>query len=337
MCARYLHFVGTLPQFADAKSALVWQLNDLDGRVRRLCGGETGPRSLWFVPMVQELKRLPQIKALHEGDWSSYDAVDRLAVRRGARLRPTDIPLRLAEYAHEELALLDELETRLPLQVGVPGYLDMALFVFGPLRVFRHARTFRTAVASQISRIHAEAGERAVFQLEVPAALIAIAAAPPILRPVLAELMAMLVIRQVALAPEGSRFGVHLCLGDMGHKALRQLRTTDPLVRLANALARRWPDGRRWDYLHLPMSGGDQPPTTDPGFYTPLTRLRLPAEVRLVAGIAHEEQATEDQLAVRDQVERAVGRQVDIATSCGLGRRTPEQVARAVRSMLALL
>jgi hypothetical protein len=222
-----------------------------------------------------------------------------------------------------------------PLQVGVPGYLDMALFTFGPLGVVRFGRTFLRAVAGQLADIHRAAGDRVVFQLEVPTALIAVVSAPPPLRPAMAALMARLVTRQIAKAPAGSRFGVHLCLGDLGHRALRQLKTADPLVHLANAIVRQWPLGRRLEYLHLPMSGGDQPPTTDPAFYAPLRR--LPGGVQLVAGIAHENQGEAEQVAVRTAVEKAVGRTVDIATSCGLGRRTPEQAEQAVAAMRALL
>ena len=83
---------------------------------------------------------------------------------------------------------------------------------------------------------------------------------------------------------------MHLCLGDLGHHALKQLKDASPLVVLANAIARRWPEGRSLDYVHLLMSGGDIPPTT-----------------------------------------------VDIATSCALGRRTPDAATAAVASMRALL
>ena len=336
---RALHFLGTMPQFDDGTAALKWQLTDLDGRLRRLTGGETGPRLLWFVPMIKELKARPNIRARRDGDWTDYDDVDRLAVRCGARLRAADIPLRIAEHTHEDLAALAELDPArpLPLQVGVPGYQDMALFIFGPLGVIRHGRAFLAAVVEQIAEIQGEAGERVVFQLEVPAALIAVVSAPPPLRPLLAEFMAHLVTRPVARVPQGTRFGVHLCLGDLGHHALKQLGDASPLVLLANAIARRWPAGRRLDYVHLPMSGGDVPPSTDPGFYAPLRHLRLPAEVDLIAGIAHEDQDPRTQLTVRGLAEDALGRPVDIATSCGLGRRTPEAATAAVASMQALL
>lgn len=336
---RALHFLGTMPQFDDAATALKWQLTDLDGRLRRLTSGETGPRLLWFVPFIKELKASRKIRALRDGDWTDYDDVDRLAVRRGARLTPADLPLPIAEYARQDLAALVDVdpEVSLPLQIGVPGYLDMALFIFGPLGVLRYARTFLAAIAEQITEIQREAGERVVFQLEVPAALIAVVSAPPPLRPLLAELMAHLVTRPVARAPRGTRFGVHLCLGDLGHHALTQLTDASPLVILANAIARRWPEGRPLDYVHLPMSGGDVPPTTEPGFYAPLRGLRLPDSVEVIAGIAHEEQDRETQLAVRELVETALGRAADIATSCGLGRRTPEAATAAVTSMRALI
>jgi hypothetical protein len=339
---RYLHFVGTMSQFADARAALAWQIDEFDGQLRRLSGGETGPRSRWIVSLIKEIKQLPQIRTVRGGEWANYEDTDRLAVRRGAKLTPADIPLRLEQYAREELATLQEIGSpataRLPLQVGVPCYLDMALFSFGPLGVFRHSRAFLRAVAGQLAELHAEAGDRVVFQVEIPVALVAVATTPTPLRRAMAWLMARLVTRQVARAPEGSRFGLHLCLGDLGHRALRQLRTADPLMRLTNALARQWPQGRPLEYVHLPLSGGNVPPPTDAAFYEPLRGLRIDAgQTRIVAGIAHEEQDRAAQLTVRTLVEQALGTTVDIATSCGLGRRTPEQARQAVAAMRALL
>ncbi len=331
MARRRLHFIGTMPQFSDARAAFTWQLGEpVRGQLRRLSGGETGPRLLWFVPLVKELKGRPEIRAVRDGDWSSYEDTDLLTVRRGQRLH---IPLRLAQYVSEDRAALASVvdgDPGLPLQVGIPGYLDMALFTFGPLGAIRHSRRFLLAVADQISAI---AAPDVVFQLEVPAALIAVASAPSFLRPAMASFMAHLVTRQVARAPRGSRFGVHLCLGDLGHRALRQLPDAGPLVLLANAIVRRWPAGRDLEYVHLPMSGGDQPPPTEPAFYAPLRQLR---EMPLIAGIAHELQSPADQLRVRDLVEQATGRAVDIATSCGLGRRTADEAERAVQAMLKL-
>ncbi|MEV4597124.1 hypothetical protein AB0K15_06940 [Amycolatopsis sp. NPDC049253] len=334
---RRLHFVGTLPQFADAEEAFRWQRGELAGQLRRISGGETGRRLQWFVPVVKELKRSGAVRVVKDGDWTAYDDTDRLAARR---LEPGQIPLRIADDALAEFELLRAqgapATTEQPLQVGVPGYLDMALFIFGPLGVFKHARAFLEAAGAQIERVHAEQRDRVVFQLELPLALIAVTATPLPLRRTMAEVMASLVTRQAARAPEGTRFGVHLCFGDLGHRALRQPRSAAPMVALANAVVRRWPAGRPLDYLHLPMSGGEEPPPTGAAFYAPLRRLR-PGPAVVVAGIAHERQDERAQLRVRDHVETALGRPVDLATSCGLGRRSPAEADGAVARMRSLL
>jgi hypothetical protein len=330
-----------MPQFDTAESAFAWQLSELDGQLRRLSGGETGERLQWFVPLVKQLKQDNKIRSLRDGDWTDYDDVDRLAVRRGTRLTAADIPLQLAEWAREELGVLDAAGTpataERPLQIGVPCYLDLALFIFGPARMLGQMSVFREAVAAQIDEIVALAGDRVIFQLETPAALIAVASAPKPLRPALAGYLARLVTRQAAQAPEGTRFGVHLCLGDLGHNARTQLPDADPLVKLATALVRRWPQGRTLEFIHFPLSGGEAPPTTDQAFYAPLGTLNRDGFPRLIAGIAHEKQPLADQLAIRATIENQVGRPVDIATACGLGRRTPQQATDAVGRMRELL
>ncbi|MEV5155686.1 hypothetical protein AB0K81_27715 [Streptomyces werraensis] len=340
--SRRLHFVGTLPQFSTADEAMAWQLRKLHDEIRRVTGGETGDRLNWFVPLAKDLMRLPHIRTSRTGEWTDYDDVDRLVLKRGHTLRVADIPLRMADWAEDGIASLDALGTpatpQLPLQIGIPGYLDIALFLFGPVGMFSHATTFRFALARQIERIAHFAGDRVVFQIETPAALVAVASAPTPLRAAVADLMARCVLRQVTLAPRGSRFGLRLCPGDMGHKAKIRLRTAQPVVALANALTRRWPATHNpLEYLHLPLCGGSEPPTTAARFHTPLRRLSHGPARTIVADIAHEDQQPDQQRAVRDRVEDALGREVDIATACGLGRRTPVQARRAVASMRRLL
>jgi hypothetical protein len=41
---RALHFIGTMPRFDHATTALSWQLTELDGQLRRLTSGGTGQR-----------------------------------------------------------------------------------------------------------------------------------------------------------------------------------------------------------------------------------------------------------------------------------------------------
>lgn len=74
----------------------------------------------------------------------------------------------------------------------------------------------------------------------------------------------------------------------------------------------------------MPLAAGDRPPTLRERFYSPLTGLRLPDEVTFVAGFLHEGRGIEEQRRLLELVDNAVGRQVDIAAACGLGRRSVE-------------
>lgn len=130
--------------------------------------------------------------------------------------------------------------------------------------------------------------------------------------------------RLVQATPVGTRFAVHLCVGDLDHKPMRTPTDSRPLVTLANAIVRRWPDGRSLERVYLPLAAGDVPPPTDPSFYRPLRDLRLPADVRFAAGFLHESRTLDEQRAILDIIEGAFGRPVDVAAACGLGRRAPD-------------
>lgn len=335
---RPLHFVGTLPQFTSAEHALRWQRDELVAQTRSWFGGETGARSQWFVPVVKRLQTAAKVHTKKNGSWSDYDDVDRLAVRRGARLTPDDIPLRIADDfrdEHEVLCSIIGSPPTKPIQVGIPGYLDMALFTFGPVGLVKYARTYRRALSRQIEAIETTNPGGAVFQLEVPFALIALATLPRRVQRAAAGVLARLVLAQVRNAPPGTCFGVHLCLGDLGHHALRQLKDTAPLAYLTTALVRSWPRHTTLDFVHLPLSGGEKTPSTAAAFYAPLRRLRG-LDVPLVAGFAHEHQSLEEQLCALRLVETALDRRVGIATSCGLGRRSPAGASAAIERMLEL-
>jgi hypothetical protein len=137
-------------------------------------------------------------------------------------------------------------------------------------------------------------------------------------------------------SPPGARFGIHLCVGDMNHKALMRMQDARPVVLLANALVRQWPEGSPLEYLHAPFAAAALPPPTDERWYAPLAELRLPPTIRFVAGFAHEDQSIEEQRRIRDVIERHTGRAVDISTTCGLGRRSPEAAKAAVERIAEL-
>jgi hypothetical protein len=122
----------------------------------------------------------------------------------------------------------------------------------------------------------------------------------------------------------------------MNHKALATMPDTTPVVLLANAIVKAWPAGRTLEFVHAPFAAAEIEPRTDPAWYAPLTRLEIPTSTRFAAGFVHEDQDLQVQRELRALIERNVGREVAVSTSCGLGRRTRAAAVAALERTAAL-
>ena len=334
---RAAHVVGSLPA-EDSRAAMHEMLKAVGDRLPVLPDGETGERHQWIIHILEGLRRHPALRVKREGRWTGYDDMAVFKVRRGHTLTGDSLDFGHVAAFRDSYPVYRELRgaAQTGFQVGVPGDFDMALFVLGPAGALRHRRPFTEATLAEIRAIHAEAGGDVVFQLEIPAELIMVARAPRLLQPLVARLLARGVARLARQAPEGARFGLHLCLGDMNHRALGRMADTGPLVTLAGAIAAAWPAGRALEYVHAPFAAAEEPPPTDPAWYAPLRRLRLPAGTRFVAGLAHEDQDLATQRRLLELIDGLVGGRSGVSTSCGLGRRTPDAAARALHRISEL-
>lgn len=302
-------------------------LSQLGSRLRTLPDGETGERHHWIIHIIDALRRHPDLELKKDADWSDYDRTPVLRVRKGHTLRGESLDFGHVAAFEEAWPTFQRLREEqgkpsLAFQVGVPGDFDMALFTLGPLGAFRHRAAFRRATVREIRQVHQRAGNDVVFQIEVPAELVFVARMPGPLRRWMAAYLGRGVARLAREAPSGARFGVHLCLGDMNHRALANLSGATPVVLLANAIVKAWPVGRPLEFIHAPFAAAQVVPRTEAAWYAPLKQLRLPSQTRFVAGFAHEDQDLVEQRRIRAEIERNVGHEVDVATSCGLGRRS---------------
>ncbi|RJK96398.1 hypothetical protein [Vallicoccus soli] len=338
MPPREAHLVGSLPGPTPA-AATTTALDVLGPYLRTLPDGETGERRNWIISIIEGLREHPDLELAQQGDWSDYDRTPRLRVRRGRRLYGAALDLghvAAVRESHPQFLEVRGSRTDLRFQQGVPGDLDVAAFALGRTGAVRSRRAFTEATLAEVRDVAALTGPGTLFQVEVPLELVMLAKAPPPVRPALARLLARGVTRLAAATAEGTRFAVHLCLGDMNHRAYATMTDVGPLVLLAGAIIGGWPEGRPLELVHAPFAAAERPPTTDPAFYAPLAGLRLPLDVRFAAGVAHEEQAPGDQRAVRDLVEEHLQRRVVVASACGLGRRT-QDAGRAVLERTAEL
>ncbi len=338
--SRAAHLVGSLPGDS-ADDAMRLAVSNLGPALQSLPDGETGERHNWIIHIIEGLRSHPDLKLKKDGDWSDYDDIPVFRVRRGHTLRGDSLDFgHVANFEDSWPAftrLRDEQHNAaLAFQVGIPGDFDMALFTLGPAGPFRNRAAFRQATLREIREIYRRGGNDVVFQIEIPAELAFVARMPAPLRPAMAKFLARGIARLVRLSPSGARFGIHLCLGDMNHRALATMPDTTPVVLLANAIIKAWPAGRSLEFVHAPFAAAEIEPRTDPEWYAPLTKLKLPASTRFAAGFVHEDQDLEVQRQLRGLIEGNVGREVAVSTSCGLGRRTRPAAVAALERTAAL-
>jgi hypothetical protein len=341
---RRTHLVGAWPG-RNPEHAMETALKHLAPHLHRMTDGETGDRVLWSTPAIESFRANPDVEMVVDGDWTGYDDVAQFRVRDGVTLNPDHIRLPYARAFEGSFPAFKFLRDRygrpdLRFQVGLPAPLDTAVFTFGET-AFADASivdALMEATQREIRRIHETGGDEVIFQIEAVVEMIAVAQADDEAQPQVAAQMAGHIGSVAAGAPEGTRFGIHLCVGDFRHEAYGKMRDVRPLVLLANAIARGWPKDRPLDYIHAPFAAAAEPPIPDKKFYTPLSDLDLPDDTRFVAGFIHESLDLEAHRELLKRIESLTGREVDIAAACGLGRRpTPDQAWDAMRKAVALI
>jgi hypothetical protein len=320
-------------------------LENLGPHLYCMSDGETGDRKLWVTPSMDALRANPDIETIHDGGWTDYDDLAQWRVRDGVKMSADNVRLPYARAFDASFTPFKVLRERfgrsdLRFQVGIPLPADIALYAFGE-GIFGDPEpvdAFTEATLREMREIAAIGGDDVVFQLETCLALVAVAQAEDAEQPAVAEQMSEYIIALAAGMPEGTRFGIHICLGDFHHKAITTMRDVRPVVLVANAVVERWPAGRILEYVHAPFAAANEPPVEADAFYAPLADLTLPDDTRFIAGFIHESLELDDHRELLARIEGLLGRQVDIAAACGLGRRPDDDQAwDAMRKSVALI
>jgi len=302
--------------------------------LQTLPSGETN-RPQPYASILNRLVAQGMLEIEHAGEWPSMEGRTYTATPRH---RPDAHTMQLGylEETQEAFPVYrrlrhDNILNRLSYQASVPTDFTLSFAALGPQGPLQNKRAFTQATLRDIQAIHELTGDKALIQLEAAAELTLLAKAQPF--QVMIERALRLGKGIASLArqsPEGARFGVHLCLGDLHNKADAQPHTTAPLVTLANALARHWPQGRTLEYIHGPLAAGDIPPSTNEAFYEDLGKLALGPHTAFYAGFVHEAPTLGQQQTTKRIIEQALGHPLaGVSTACGLGRRT-----RAVANVL---
>ncbi|WP_199195551.1 hypothetical protein [Nocardia sp. MDA0666] len=331
MPSRSVHFVGSFPA-ASTDEAMRAMADSAGPLLQTLPTGETRRYEYYVRPILEDLVAQGALEVTRAGEWRTRRDRPRYRVPQGRTAIGDGMDLGYSREAAEALPIFSTVRAdlgrpELALQIGMPTDLTLAFVALGPKGIRSQRTAFTVATMGEIAAVARTGGDDVVIQLEATAELVAMALTQPAHRMVERLLGSGRGITALAAAaPEGSRIGVHLCLGSLHNKGV-PLRTARPFVDLANSVARQWPSGRTLEYVHVPFAAGDSPPAAESRFYAPLADLSLPAGTRFYAGVVHDVPTEDEQRKTLHTIENALGRRVDgVACACGLGRR-PRAVA----------
>ncbi len=308
--------------------------------LRTLPTGETRRHQTYIQPIIDDLVAQGVLEVRRTGTERTIHRIRPGFESDAGATSPGAMSLGYAREAREALPIIGELRASSPpaLQIGMPTDFTLGFIALGLPAVTSRRRTFADATAAEMTAVREMAGDDVVVQLEAPAELVLMAKTQPLHRAVDAALgLSRGIGALAARAPEGTRFGVHLCLGGRRNKARAVLRDVRPLVDLANAVVRHWPRGRALEYIHGPLSAGDIPPSDRPEFYAPLADLNLGERTAFCAGFVHEQPTEAQLLQTLRLIEGALGRPVDaVASACGLGRYSRDTAETLIARACAL-
>jgi hypothetical protein len=341
---RYAHLVGSIP-FKDEKTAMAKALTYLGGHLKSLPDGEIGKKSDrhklgerlgWIQWVIERFENNPAFSIIKTpayesrlGLWADYNSGVRYKLNVSVNNLYQYLDFGYLEYFKASYKLFKNLRKErrnkgLKFQFGIPGALAISLFSLGLIQGIRTRKVFEDRLAYECNRIHEFGGDDILFQIEVPIELGLYLKAPEIIRPLVIRWAAGNIISLVNKMNKNALVGIHLCLGDLNNRPFSKISDLGSMVAFSNELIRQWPQDRALDFVHYPLAMANIPPSTDPEFYSPLKKVDLPAGTRFIAGFIHEGLKDNQQKEILSIIEKNLGRTVDVSSSCGFGRRTPD-------------
>ena len=341
---RFAHLVGSMP-FKDEKTAMTKALKYLDGHLKALPDGEIGKKSNrhqfgerlgWIQWVIERFENNPAFMIVKApsyenrlGLWADYDSGIRYKLKLSGDNLYQFLDFGYMEYFKSSYKLFKKLRDKqrnkqLKFQFGIPGALAISVFSLGLIQGIRTRKVFEDRLAYECNRIYESGGEDILFQIEVPIELGIYLKAPAVIKPLVLRWAVGNILSLVNKLNKNARVGVHLCLGDLNNRPFSKIRNLGSLVAFSNELVRQWPKDRPLDFVHYPLAMANVPPSVNPTFYSPLKKIKLPADTRFIAGFVHEDLSEHQEEGILSAIEKNLGRTVDVSSSCGFGRRTPE-------------
>lgn len=334
---RHALLVGSSP-FDNEAEAMQVAMDKVGSALLALPDGEIGERTETH-PKGERGAWVQTISDRCEADTANWSVVrpakrnhDGFSVdyESGARLKPkvkrsklaAQLDLGWSTFARQSYPLFKQQAEKagradLRFQVGLPTALGMTFGMMSPPDALRYAGAFTERLATEANEILDFTDGDVQFQLEVPGELALAYRLPKFAVGVSLRTILDLVNQ---IRPEAP-FGIHLCFGDLNNEALINPTSLEKMVHFTNRLLAKWPASHELNYVHVPLAEASDPPPLDPAWYGPLADMKLRNDVSFVAGFIHDKRTIEEHRQILEIIDRLRPERVDVASSCGLGRR----------------
>lgn len=341
MNKRFAHLVGSMP-YDNEETAMTKALDMLGECLHSLPDGEIGIkspqypkgcRSAWTQIIMDSMEadtenwRVKKTALRNEiGVPAHYTKASKLIPKTSPKEIEKYLNFKWLDYFKESYPIYQKLKKErglehLKFQVGLPTGLGITFVVLGPIHGLRFSQAFNRRMAYEANEIAKIADPNdLVFQIEVPIEVIMFHMLPP----VISDIAFGSITGLIKLLNPAIPIGIHLCLGDLNNESLAKLSTLKKLVKFSNKLIKKIPATHKLEFVHYPLAEGKIPPVTDASFYNTLGKIKLPESTRFIAGFVHEKLSIDTHKDLLKNIESIRGERVDIACSCGMGRRTTE-------------
>ncbi|MEV6430306.1 hypothetical protein [Nocardia sp. NPDC051463] len=295
----------------------------------RIPDGETGVRDNWVVWQLPKMQAHPDLETVPPPS-PEYGPSERVQPKPGVDAASIDFgALGYAQAALESWQVFRQLRedgtipARIRFQVSLPTPIAViGAFVAGPQGELerRYEARLLDELAAICAVIPAEdlavqwdaAVEFAIFEGVFPSWF-------GVDYPTQLKEVGQRLVRLGAAVPEPVEVGYHLCYGDFGHRHFVEPADTGRLAAVAGRVLAGLDRPVNWFHLPVPRS------RTDADYFKPLADLALPPETDLHLGLVH---ATDGRQGALQRIEAARGTVTEfgIATECGMGRRSADQI-----------
>lgn len=332
---RDLLLIGSLP-LTNAREVMSTVAGALGERLKRIPDGETGVRNKFVTWQGAVLEKATQFEMRPLGPQSEWGPKGELPppvaiLRPNAKGTPEFPPTGYADEALKAYQVFSDLKragvihAQARLEVGLPSPLGVIGLFMEPDGQKIADEPYERRMVEDIRTLCTRIPHRELtLQWDIPfeVAVWENHRATYLSSP--REQVIQKLARVMSLAEGDVEVGLHVCYGDVSHHHWKEP-DLGVMVEMTNALVRELP--RRLDYVHIPIPRH----WTEPSHYKKLDDLKLHSGTRVYLGLIHHTDGLEGAERRMSSASRCLGH-FGAASSCGLGRRKPEDVP----SILAL-